>query len=320
MSSPVPLFLTSGDLTADRRYAYAQDFLARGDLDAAADLLAQAVERAPGFASAWFALGETRARLGDRCGAVEAFRRARAADAEDRIGAGLRLAQLGAEDLAAAMSPGYVRAIFDQYAPDFDRALVQGLCYRGPQLLLDAVLAACTQAGRPPHFDRAFDLGCGTGLVGELFWGRIDSLVGVDLSPQMVALAERKGCYNHLHIADMLDFLRVEPIDSTDLIVAADALVYVADLAPLFVEIARVMEQGGLFAFTVETHEGEGVVLGEKLRYAHADPYVRTVLNAAGLAPVAFGAASTRTEAGVAVPGLLVVAEQRNRPPVWSDD
>ena len=38
---------SSGDLIADRRYAIAQDFLARGDLPAAADLLAQAIEAAP---------------------------------------------------------------------------------------------------------------------------------------------------------------------------------------------------------------------------------------------------------------------------------
>ena len=59
------LFVSSGDLIADRRFEFAKDLEKRGDLAAAADLYAQAVEIAPGFASAWFALGEIAARLGD---------------------------------------------------------------------------------------------------------------------------------------------------------------------------------------------------------------------------------------------------------------
>jgi len=39
------------------------------------------------------------------------------------------------------MSQDYVRALFDQYAPRFEAELVGGLCYRGPQLLRQAVEA-----------------------------------------------------------------------------------------------------------------------------------------------------------------------------------
>src|SRR3979411_1280311 len=55
---PARLFLSSGDLVADRRFDFARDLQLRGDLPAAADLLQQAIELAPGFASAWFPLGE----------------------------------------------------------------------------------------------------------------------------------------------------------------------------------------------------------------------------------------------------------------------
>ena len=309
-----PLFLSSGDLLADRRYDYARGLIADGDLAAAADLLAQAVERSPSFASAWFALGETRLTLGDRDGAIAAFEQARAADAQDRHGAALQLARLGAADPATAMSPDYVRTLFDQYAPRFDRALTEGLGYRGPQLLRDAVTEACRATGRDERFDRAFDLGCGTGLVAQAFRPRIDSIVGVDLSPAMIEEARRTGMYNHLHAGDMLAFLRGEHESSADLVIAADAFVYVADLGPVCREAARVLEQGGLLAFTVETHEGDGVIVGEKLRYAHGADHVRTALAAADLGEVVLRPASTRQEGGAPVPGLLVVAEQRGRP------
>src|ERR1700730_11078484 len=124
---PAALFLSSGDVLADRRYERAKAYAAEGDRAAAADLLMQALERAPRFASAWFALGEIRAESGDHAGAVAAFRAARAADPSDCHGTALKLARLGAGDPAAAMAPGYVRRLFDQYASNFYQALVAGL-------------------------------------------------------------------------------------------------------------------------------------------------------------------------------------------------
>src|SRR6185437_5563633 len=73
MSDTGPLFVSSGDIIADRRYKWAIDQAARGDFVAAADILAQTVELAPDFATAWFALGAIRDRLGDRAGAIAAF-------------------------------------------------------------------------------------------------------------------------------------------------------------------------------------------------------------------------------------------------------
>src|SRR3954469_17786758 len=105
---PVRLFMSSGDLVADRRFDFARDLQLKGDLAAAADLLEQAAELAPGFASAWFTLGDIREQLGEREAAIAAFRRARDADGQDRHGASLRLMQLGTEKLSE-MPPGYVR-------------------------------------------------------------------------------------------------------------------------------------------------------------------------------------------------------------------
>jgi predicted TPR repeat methyltransferase len=305
---PPALFLSSGDVLADRRYDRAKAHAAEGDVATAADLLAQALERAPGFASAWFALGEIRAQGGDRAGAVAAFRAARAADPADRHGAALHLACLGAAEPAAAMAPAYVRALFDQYAPDFDRALVEGLGYRGPMVLCDALRAVAAARHRPFRFERAVDLGCGTGLVAEALRDCCGAIAGVDLSPAMVAAARRKGVYAEIAVGDMVAFLAGRPKGSCDLVVAGDAFVYLADLAPVCRAVAHALAPDGLFAFTVETHAGTGAVLGEKLRYAHDADHVRGALAAAGLVPIALDPASTRSEGGAPVPGLVVVA------------
>lgn len=300
------LFISSGDLIADRRFEFGKELEKRGDLAGAADLYQQAVEVAPAFASAWFALGEVKARLGDNAVAVEAFRRAGAADPQDRHGAAVQLARLTGE--AAAMPAGYVRTLFDQYAKHYDLSLLEGLDYRGPQLLFEAVNVTCQTLGRPPRFDRAFDLGCGTGLAATVFAPRIDSLVGVDLSPAMIEQARRTGRYNHLHVSDVLAFLVREHEHSADLVIAADSLPYCSDLVPLVRAVARVLDDGGLFALTVETHEGRGVLLRETMRYAHGEEHVRAALADAGLTCVSLVAASSRREKSIPVPGLVVVA------------
>jgi predicted TPR repeat methyltransferase len=304
---PARLFLSSGDLVADRRFDFARDLQLKGDLATAADLLAQAIELAPGFASAWFTLGEIREQLGERDAAVAAFRKAREADAEDRHGASLRLMLLGAEKLSD-MPPAYVRALFDQYAPKFESALVDDLGYRGPSLLFKAVLAARHAVRKPAFFKRAIDLGCGTGLAATAFAKEVDHFTGIDLSPRMIERARLTGLYAELEVTDMIEGLRARREASAELILAADAMVYVADLAPVLKQARRVLAAGGLLAFTAETHDGDGVVIGEGLRYAHGANYVRASVEAAGLSLSQLEVLSARNEDNTPVPGLVVVA------------
>jgi predicted TPR repeat methyltransferase len=304
---PARLFLSSGDMIADRRFDFARDLQMKGDLVAAADLLLQAIDLAPGFASAWFTLGEIRQQLGERDAAIAAFRKAVTADPEDRHGASLRLMLLGADKLSD-MPPAYVRALFDQYAPKFEAALVDDLGYRGPSLLFKAVLSVRAAIRKPAFFKRAIDLGCGTGLAATAFAKEVDEFIGIDLSPRMIEKARSTGFYGRLEVAEMVQGLRGRPDASADLILAADAMVYLSDLAPLLQEAKRVLAAGGLLAFTVETHDGDGVILGEGLRYAHGASYVRASIGAAGLSLSRLENLSARNEDNRPVPGLVVVA------------
>jgi predicted TPR repeat methyltransferase len=307
---PARLFLSSGDLIADRRFEFARDLQLKGDLVAAADLLEQAIELAPQFASAWFTLGEIRERLGQRESAITAFRRAREADPDDRHGASVRLMRLGAENLSE-MPKGYVQTLFDQYAPRFEAALLGDLNYRAPELLFKAVLTACLAEKRPALFKRAIDLGCGTGLAASTFAREVDHFIGIDLSPKMIDQARATGFYETLEVDDMVQALRRKPDASAELVLAADVMVYVSDPMPVLGEVKRVLTVGGLVAFTLETHSGEGVVIVEGLRYAHGAEYVRTAVSGAGLELLSLEEASPRTEDNQPVRGLVVVATTR---------
>jgi predicted TPR repeat methyltransferase len=302
-----PLFVSSGDSAADARYKSALERAACGDLAAAAEILARTVDLAPGFATAWFALGAIRDNLGDRAGAIAAWHRADAADPEDYHGARLQLARIGADAGTPAMTPVYVRRLFDQHAASFDETLTERLGYRGPEVLLEAVVRL---TGTPQRVGAMLDLGCGTGLGGAAFRPYVDWLVGVDLSPGMIAKAHAKGLYDRLAACELQQFLVAETDARAQyhLILAADVFVYVSDLTPVAAGAARVLAPGGLFAFTIETHPGDGAVLQQTLRYAHGAAHVRAAIVGAGLRLLHLADASTRMEKGAPVAGLVVIA------------
>jgi predicted TPR repeat methyltransferase len=303
-----PISLSSGDVIADRRFEWARDRETKGDLAGAVELLVQALELTPGYASAWFALGELREKLGDRAGAIAAFEQARGADPSDRHGAAMHLMRLGARTMGS-MPEGYVRALFDGYAPAFDKALTEGLNYRAPGLLFDAAQAA--HAETRMRFGSVLDIGCGTGLAALPFRPFSDWMVGVDLSAAMLAQARIKGLYDRLIEAEVLRFLAGEAKIGAHyhLVLAADVFVYFDDLGPLFKAAAQVVAPAGQLAFSVETHAGDGVLLRETLRYAHGEAHVQRALAGAGLKPVSLDFAATRMEKGVPVPGLIVLAK-----------
>jgi predicted TPR repeat methyltransferase len=320
MTQTGPLFVSSGDLVADRRYEWALDHAAKGDFAAAAEILVQTVELAPAFATAWFALGAIRDQLGDRAGAAIAFEQTRELDPKDYHGARLQLARLGAGEATPAMTPAYVQRLFDQYAVRYDTSLTERLAYRGPAILHEAVEQVVKAAGRRFYFDALLDLGCGTGLAGAAFRHACAQLTGVDLSEAMVARAAAKNFYDRLVTADVLGFLQQEASGDTkyDLVIAADVFVYVNELSPIFAAVERVTAPDGLFAFTAETHTGPGAKLLPTLRYAHAEPHLRALLDATGFSVSHLAETSVRREKGRPVESLVVVAQKPRDPPAPS--
>lgn len=306
MSPLSGLFLSSGDPTLDRRHQWARGLIERGEPVAAIELLEETLARAPGFIAGWFLLGEAREETGDGKGAATAFQRVLALDAEDRLGAGLRLARLGARKAGRAMSKSYVENLFDQYAGRFDRELVGTLGYNAPALLRAALIRV---AGEERRYARVLDLGCGTGLMGDSIRDRADELVGVDLSTRMVEAAKQKNIYGRLRVGDLVECIETE-IEPFDLMLAADVFVYLPDLRPVLGAAAKKLKPSGLFAFTTETHRGDDVILRDTLRFAHAEPYLRAAAKEVGFDILLLERASTRQEKNLPVEGLLAVLQQ----------
>jgi predicted TPR repeat methyltransferase len=293
----------SGDPAADRRYQWGLGAAESGDFDGARDLFSQAMVLVPAWAPGWFALAQAHEALSCRAEAVEAYSKSLALDSRDALGAGLRLATLGARATPAAAPRAYVQALFDQYAAGFDRHLVEKLAYRGPQILVDAV----GRAAPGQVFGHMLDLGCGAGLAGAAFRQKTRIRTGIDLSPAMIEQARAKNIYDRLAVADLVEFLSAEPAGSADLAIAADVFVYIGDLDPVISAIARVLAPGGLLGFTAQSFDGEGFRIGDDMRYAHGHASLSRFAARNGFAAMEITAASARKDRDVDVPGWVAV-------------
>jgi predicted TPR repeat methyltransferase len=305
------VFRSSGNLQADKRYEYARAMLEDCDGAAAADLFRQTLELVPDWPPAQFGLGQALALEGEREGAITAFRRTLELAPEDALGAAVQLAKLGALPADEAMRPGYVAALFDDYADRFDDHLVNALDYRAPEIIMEALRQVCGESGRPFRFARALDLGCGTGLMVRALGGRAEAVDGVDLSERMAAKARATGLYREVWVGNAVEALAAPA--SYPLILAADLLVYIGDLNPLLCAAAEALEPEGLFAFTFQLRSEPGHGLGADLRHHHCEAYVRDAAGAAGLAVVQAAPCTPRMDAGEPVVGMVMVLQRASR-------
>jgi predicted TPR repeat methyltransferase len=287
---------------------YAEAWCARGalllraqDLDEALSSFHDALAVRPRYARAQLGVANTLRAMGRRAEAVDAYLAALAFGA-DADTVGYMLAIMGAEQAPGASPAGYVKALFDQYAGDFDRHLVGVLRYRTPALLVEAL-----RRYLPPGEIDVLDAGCGTGLCAPLLRPLACLLEGVDLSPHMLDRARDTGLYDGLYCGDMVSYLRVRPA-SVDVIFAADVFVYVGDLTPVFAVARLALRERGRFAFSVEEHEGSDVfVLRSSGRFAHSRAGIEAQARKHGFAVHEITPATLRQESGADMRGLLVV-------------
>lgn len=231
----------------------------------------------PQHAASWSQRGTALRDLGRLDEAAASFERALSLGDDDGLNAYFLAGVRGG--VAPATAPrGYVQQLFDDYADDFDQHLVGQLGYCAPEVLQRLLVGL----GRPT-FGHGLDLGCGTGLCGPQLRPLVQRLTGVDLSTAMLDAAQRRGVYDALVQADLAEHL-ARTDDRHDLVVAADVFIYVGDLTPVFNGVRRVLQPGGVFAFSVEpATDGQAFALQRSLRYAHGAAAMRALAAAHGL-------------------------------------
>lgn len=315
--------------------------LQHGDTDSAIAAFSQAVELAPEFAPALIHLGNIHEAAGDKM--TSAVYQCRAyvlppLEGKSREMLGVSFYFLGRLEEAAAIyqtwledepghpiaqhmhaacsqiavpsraSDSYIEWHFDRYAKTFNDNLLGSLGYRGPQLMGQG-LASLGIGGKQYAI---LDIGCGTGLCAPFAAPYARSLIGVDLSGNMLEQARARGGYDQLIRQEITHYLSNQE-HHFDIVLSADTLIYFGGLETVFCAVAGALQRGGFFLFTVEAVDPEAqqpthYQLHASGRYRHSTDYVRQCLCEAGFSLLRIDATTLREEIRRPVPGMLVIA------------
>lgn len=274
-------------------------YLGMGRYMRAASCYKQLVEHDASDADALLGLANAENALGQTTAAVENY--TRVLELKPNSNAARHNLDALQHRRSARAPEEYVRGLFDNYAPGFEKHLTEGLGYSAPRVLR----SLCEQLDMGAATGgRAIDLGCGTGLGGEAFSDLAGSITGVDLATKMLREAEKKGVYADLVLGDIVKVLK-ERDEVYDLALCCDTLVYIGDLQPLLRALGPRLGPNGRFLLTTE-HLAEGdYELLPSGRYAHSHDYVVETATRAGLELLHFEESPLRKERGEWLTGGL---------------
>lgn len=141
------------------------------------------------------------------------------------------------------------------------------------------------------------DVGCGDGDLAVELWRRGATVTGIDASPEMVEAARARAKQEGADISFMVGEAANIPFapERFDVVVAVTILCFVANAAPVFSEIARVLRPGGvlvigelgkwsLWAAARRVRAWFGSQLWRRGRFRTASE-LRSLANGAGLTP-----------------------------------
>lgn len=261
-------------------------------------------------------MGHALSSMGRHTDAADAYAEALKLGPDDKYVRHLASAA-GTMDGARRAPVEYLRAVFDGYAERFEQHLVS-LGYRIPGLIR-SVLVNHPAIAAGQQLGPVLDLGCGTGLVAVALSDLpLRPIVGVDVSPPMLAHAEAKQLYAELHEADLVSFLKQDQ-RQWPLILAADVLIYFGGLDEVLSAVHARLEPGGWFVCSVEEllpdHDGVMPGNGEwalqwQGRYAHTTACLSAAARQAGYAIRSLERETVRFEANAPVAGMLAVLER----------
>ena len=221
------------------------------------------------------------------------------------------------------LDPGYVAGLFDGYSSRFESELVDVLNYVGHELVYNSFRDVLPHSNATA-IDTIIDLGCGTGLLGELIainmpWVAIH---GTDLSQRMVDIAlERKtgsggrSVYSTVSNLDAVEFLASFEEASVDCVVASDVFIYIGDVSNVLDECKKCLVEDGLIGFTVESYEAAAADNGLRLlpsgRFGHSKGYVYQIAAKHGFSVLSWKDAVLRQQSGKDVNGAVVILQKK---------
>lgn len=160
------------------------------------------------------------------------------------------------------------REFYKEWAESYDQTFAEDRGYRSPGEVARRFRAAAK--GNEP----VLDVGAGTGLIGEALAGvQIDAL---DLSPDMLAVAGRKGVYRELITADLTGPLDI-PDASYGAVLSSGTFTH-GHVGPVCLpELMRITRPGALFICTVIPAVFDSAGFGSALARLVADGQITPI-------------------------------------------
>lgn len=278
------------DNLPETNFKLGREFAERGQFFDASMRFRFALYLQPNFVQAHYNLGSCYLQMGKYDKAATAFRKTLQLDPTHRQArfmlSGLAPQSMSVDQLPKSMPPEMVAGFFTQVAAEYDQ-LAEANQYQGPRLVVEASRPFLTKT-TGLHL---VDLGCGTGLIAKPWRGLCREVLGVDVTPAMVAASQvaRSGdnpAYDRVLTAD----INAIPAGTfmpgaSDVILCIDTAQFLGDLAPVCTLAAQALAPGGIFVITSEdasTPYGFGVN-PQTGRFCHTNDYVRKTAAAAGL-------------------------------------
>ncbi|MGI9389292.1 MAG: class I SAM-dependent DNA methyltransferase [Boseongicola sp.] len=145
------------------------------------------------------------------------------------------------------------KRLYKEWAERYDAEFVDGTTFRFPALIAHAYLVA---KGKWP----CLDVGCGTGAVAEQLPS--DAILdGLDLSPEMLAVAAQKKRYRHLYEANLKKPLPFEDASYAGF-VSSGTFTHGHVGAEALDELVRVTHPGGIAVLSVKPEIWENLGFG----------------------------------------------------------
>jgi predicted TPR repeat methyltransferase len=251
---------------------------ALGRPDRARASFARALQLNPDNTDTHYSLGILHGEMGERAEAERHLRHCLACDPDDRRGAAILLAHLGAGDAPGRTPATHLLSLYETRSRFWDAEK----SYFAPVLVAEAF-----RRHAPPAPPDVLDIGCGTGLMGAAVRGQAATLDGVDLSAAMLEKAAAKKLYDHLFQADLVSFMAGHE-GAYDAILGAATLIHFGDLKPLLQAASRCLRDGGLLVFTLfhaEAAADAGYAVAANTRLAQSGCFEHSASYVEGLAP-----------------------------------
>ena len=244
----------------------------------------------PNYPQALYNLGCCYFKLGKMAKAQDAFKRV-LRDTPQNRDAVFMLAAIDPEAVPVTqrptrMPPEIVTGFFASIADQYNQIEAENQ-YRGGVAVAEELKPLLPAA--PLVF---VDLGCGTGIASIPYLPLASEIVGVDLTPTMVAQARQLAQGDRALFTQVIegDITALDPTFAVaaDVVLLVNVVQFIGALDQVFTQAQRLLKTGGLLVLTVEPYVGSGGygLTQETGRFGHSAAYVLDQAAAFGLHPV----------------------------------